>query len=1113
MNCPECQFENRDEAKFCKECGQKLELACSDCGSIYKIGSKFCDECGCSLVAESKTQAFESTSEGERKHVTVLFSDLTGYTALSERLDPEDVKEITGQIFEEVSKIITKYDGFIEKYAGDAVMVIFGVPKGHEDDPIRAIRSAVEIHEAVEIINYEIENKVGQPISMHSGINTGLVVTGEIDLERGTHGVAGDTINVAARLGQLAVAGEILVDADTFHQAEGHFNFQSLGPTKIKGKAGQVNPHKVLSSKENPITVRRLSGIRADLIGRRVEMAELAESVENLGAGKGRIFSICGEAGTGKSRLIEEFKNSLDLDQIQWIEGHAYAYSQNIPYSPLVDLLNRLLGIDERDPPTRVKERIDSGIASLVGNPTDLVPYVGGLYSLSNPLVENINPELWKSKLHSAVFAILSALAERKPTVFFLEDLHWSDPSFIELLHHAFLEIRQPAVVLCAFRPTFSLFTGHQLQGVDKFYHEIQLQDLSLSDSREMLESLLKTEHIPSDLKQLVQGKAEGNPFYLEELVNALIESETLIRENNEWILTRDFADSEIPASLHGLIAGRLDRLHEQTKLVLQEASVIGRDFLYDILKRITELDHAVDGELSRLERLNLIKTRSWQPDLEYMFKHALTQEITYGSLLKKQRRQIHEQIAKVMEIVFHDRLEEFYETLAFHYERGQSNDKAVEYLLKSGQKSLDRYSVSEAHRYFRQAFEILSQKEIKSEADKNILIDLLNSWGYSFYYLGEIKDFIDIFASHQKMVDSLKDGARAGMFYAWMGIAHYMAGKSKDSYAYLHKGLKLGRSADNQKVIGYASAWLPFACSEVGRFDEGLEHGDRALKIAGSFTSDPYLFFKPLAGNCLIYVYQGQAEKAFKGAERLLEYGEKHANSRSKVFGYFIKGICSWSVGDLSASQESQEKALEVALDPAYAQFPKAGLGLSYFLNGRLEDAENVLRSCIDFCEPRDLGLCSVMSQYTLAPVLIANGHMRQGAEMMDSAQQEMKTNDRKMLYGISENVLGHVYAHIASRPKTSLPVMVKNLPFLIKNAPSAYKNSIGHYNKAIEIFEGIGAHGFLGQSYLNLAQLHEAHKKIDKARHAIKKAIDIFEHRKADLWLEEAKSANNRL
>ena len=373
MKCPECQFENREGVKFCEECGSKFELNCPACKAQIPPGRKFCGECGYNLIPAEDISEKKSATEslpyhpsakkfssdvapikGERKHVTVIFSDLTGYTAMSEKLDPEEVKGITSRIFSEISKIVGKYDGFIEKYAGDAIMAIFGVPKAHEDDPIRAVKAAREIHELVDAMSPDVESNIGQPISMHKGINTGLVVTGEVDLERGTHGIAGDTINVASRLSHLAKPGEILIDTDTCLQAEGYFTCEFLEATTVKGKAEPIQVHKVLSQREKPITIRRLSGLRADLIGRKAELAQLQEAVERLKEGRRSIIAICGDAGTGKSRLVEEFKASLDLSKIRWREGHSYSYSQNIPYFPIIDLMNRAWKIKEDDSPKMV---------------------------------------------------------------------------------------------------------------------------------------------------------------------------------------------------------------------------------------------------------------------------------------------------------------------------------------------------------------------------------------------------------------------------------------------------------------------------------------------------------------------------------------------------------------------------------------------------------------------------------------------------------------------------------------------------------------------------------------------------------------------------------------
>ena len=902
---------------FCGRCGSSLELEviCPQCGSKPPKDFDFCNKCGHDLKESTKTlplSASEPTPpldekalstpsefEGERKHVTVLFSDMSGYTAMSERLDPEDVKEITSRIFGEISKVIGKYEGFVEKFVGDAVMALFGVPKAHEDDPVRAIRAAREIHDLVEALSPELEERVGRPLSMHTGINTGLVVTGEVDMEKGTHGVAGDSINLASRLSGLAKEGEILVATDTYRQAEGYFTFEALEPTTVKGKTEPVQLYKVISQKQIPVTTHRLSGVRADLVGRKVELTELREAVEDLGTGKGGIFSICGDAGTGKSRLVEEFKAHLDLEKIQWLEGHAYAYAQNIPYFPLIDLLNRVFHIQEGNSTEKVRQKVESGLEDLVEKKESIIPYIGSLYSLSYPEIEEVSPEFWKSRLRDAVQMILSSLARRAPTIYLLEDLHWADPSFVELLRHVLTEVQQPAIVLCVYRPVFNLFTTEQSRSMANVYHEIRLQDLSSSEAQGMLESLLNTDSIPSDLRRFVQDKAEGNPFYLEELVNSLIETETLIRDNGNWKVTRTITETDISSTINGVISSRLDRLDKETKRVLQEASVIGRAFFYEILKRITALKHDIDGFLRGLEQLDIIRTRSLQPDLEYMFKHNLTQEVVYNSLLKKERQSAHERIALVMEQLFQDRLSEFYETLAFHFKQGQSVSKAVNYLMGSGEKSLKRYAIEEAHQYYKEAFDILTDKPNKSKEEETLLIDLLVKWSYVYYYRGYFDELIDLLSEHKELAESQENKESLGMFYAWLGFAILLGFKVRDSHKYLCKALEIGEQIGNQKVIGYACAWLAWTGPALGLLEESIGFGERAHEISKAIESDHYLYFKSLGGVAFASYLKGEGKRPALIGRHLLDYGRKHSNIRSMVMGHFCLGFGHIATGD----------------------------------------------------------------------------------------------------------------------------------------------------------------------------------------------------------------------
>ena len=1110
MKCPNCSFDNREGAKFCLECGETLDVQCSICDKKLPPAAKFCDECGHRLHEVAKIEEIPPSTDSSRKHVTVLFSDLSGYTAMCERLDPEEVKEIMSRIFGEIAQVVTRYEGFIEKFIGDAVMALFGVPKAHEDDPVRAIRAASEIHDLVEAVSPQLEGKIGKPLSMHTGINTGLVVTGEVDLEEGTHGVAGDPINLAARLSSLAKAGEIVVGPDTYRRAEGHFTFAALKPTTVKGKAEPVQVYKVLSPKERPVTVRRLSGLRADLIGRKAEITQLTEALENLREGKGRIFSICGEAGTGKSRLIEEFKTSLDLEEIQWLEGHAYAYCQNIPYFPLIDLISRAFQIEEGDPPERVRAKVESGIEDLIGKEQDVVPYMGSLYELRYPEIEDVSPEFWKSKLQDAVMVVLSALARRALTIFFLEDLHWADPSSVNLLRNALSQVRQPAIVLCVYRPEFNLLTSHQLSSIVKTYQEIRLKDLSASEAQDMLESLLKIETIPADLRRFIQDRAEGNPFYLEELVNSLIESGTLLRSNGTWKVVRTISESDISSTIHGLIGSRLDRLENEAKRILQEASVIGRAFLYEIIKRVTGFKERIDERLRDLERLDLIRTRSLQPELEYVFKHALTQEIVYNGLLKKERKKIHERTGLVMEQLFQDRLPEFYETLAFHFKKSLSIDKAVTYLMKSGEKSLKRYAIEEAHQYYQEAFDILANKPDQSKQEKNLLIDLLIKWGFVFYYRGDFKGLNDLLMAHEDLARSLDDKAKLGMFYAWLGFSLCARAKLNDSYNYLGKALKIGEDMGNETVTGYACTWLTWTCSSLGLLDDAIAYGKRAQEISRLLEWDHYLHFNSLGGLAHAYCAKGDRKNAFEAGKALLEYGQRYSDNRSMFMGHVETGLSHYISGDLHSAIECAQRSITISVDPFYHIGGKLLLAMSYVLGDQLQEAEDAVHEVLNFSEEFGCEIWGTPARMTLGVIFIAKGHMSEGVKMLEDARESFRKAGNRGYLARSELILGKVFLQMVEGAQgTNLSTLAKNVGFLIKNVPFASKKAEDHFDKAIETANEIGANGTLGEAKLDLGLLHKAKGRTKKAKDCISESIKIFEQCEAHPYLKEAKEA----
>ena len=675
IQCLNCKSNNPDSAKFCKNCGRKIELICTECHRANSPGSRFCNECGISLaepVAECAPELLNpsdiegeedpfsltdgskySDQQGERKYATILFSDLSGYTAMSEKLDPEDVKEITGRIFGEVASVVAKYEGQIEKYIGDAVMAVFGVPVCHEDDAVRAILAAQEIHAIVDGVSPDIESKIGCPLRVHTGINTGLIVTGKMEIEKGVLGVVGDTVNVAARLEGLSGAGEIFVGRNTYNQARERFDFETQESAAVKGKSRPVLVYKVTGAKGVSKPNRRFQGMRTGLVGRKMEFSQLQDILSSLEKGTGAIVSVSGEAGTGKSRLVEELKLSIDYTRYQWLEGHAYSYSQNISYSPLIGLMNQVFTIREDDSSTEVKKKLHAGINAFFPGEDDLIPIIEVLYSVRDRDAEQINPQFWMLKLREIIQRLFKSISRKAFTIICLEDLHWADPSSMDLMRSILSEIRIPVVVLCIYRPTIHLFEENLKKRLPNKYCNIELKPLSPSESYEMVERLLKTDDIPVGLREFIQNKAEGNPFYLEEMVSSMIESGELIKENGQWHMRADHSGTQISSTIHGVISARIDRLCEDAKVVLQEAAVMGRSFYRQVLSSITQVGDGFNQSLETLQELDLIRQKDKEPYARYMFKHALAQDVVYNGLLKSERRLIHGRIGEGMERFF----------------------------------------------------------------------------------------------------------------------------------------------------------------------------------------------------------------------------------------------------------------------------------------------------------------------------------------------------------------------------------------------------------------------------------------------------------------------------
>lgn len=1044
-------------------------------------------------------------AEGERRQVTVAFSDLSGYTAMSEKLDPEEVKQITSRIFGLSAQVVAKYDGHVDKLIGDAIMSVFGMPQSHEDDPVRAIKATLEIHEIVRQVAPGLRDRTGTDLEMHSGINTGLVVTGEADSFGGTDKVIGDTVNVAARLADLASSGEIIIGDETFNQAERYFTFETQVQAAVKGKAEPLKAYRLLGARQTPALVHRISGLRSEFIGRRNELSRLLGAIESVQIGHRRVFAILGDAGTGKSRLIKEFRNRLDLEKIQWYEGRTFSYCKNIPYFPLIDLLSRAWMINEDDSPQEVRGKVESGLVELGMEKGNAIPVLGSLFGLSYPDLQDMDPEFWRSRLFGAVKWALEALSRRAPTVICLEDLHWADPSSIDLLRFVLADKVCSALFLCISRDPLDLFTGHPEDLPDEF-EELRLGNLSRPEALDMTKSLLRTSEVPSKLKHFVQEHAEGNPLYLEESVNSLIES-GLLKETTGWQLVRPINEVEVPPTVNGIISSRLDRLPEDAQRVIKGAAVIGRDSPYDILKKISDLPkEQFDECLKTLEQLDLI-TKSSDSYPEYSFKHALTHDVVYGTILKTERQALHERIARVLEQDSADRLPELYETLAMHFKHGQSTTKAADYLAKSGEKSLARYALEEAHGYFNDAYSLLLEKADRTSDEQALLIEVLNRWALVYEYKGDYKGLGELLGSNVDRAESLGDNTILGMFYAWTGLALWGREKFKESRDNLLLALRLGEEHDDKKLIGYACMWLIWTCIELGLIEQAIAFGHRAQEMCEFLPSDNYLFFYSLCGLVEAHWVIGQVKQNSELAATLFDYASKHSDIRASVAGYIGKGHSHSTAGDFPSAIECYKHAIEESADPSYRYWSTFHVGFSCLANEQMEEAGQAFRAVIEYSDRFGCEILGTPAKACLGLIMISQGHMSKGYKMMCMAQQSFINSGRKFSNAYIEYLFARLYSLIAqnSEPMDAATI-IKNLPFLIKHVPNAGRKAEAHFAEVLRIADEVGAFGIKGLASLDLGLLYKSRGQISKARECISKAANLFDEYGAERYLKQA-------
>jgi class 3 adenylate cyclase len=716
--CGSCGTENPDAARFCATCGSSLVAGCPVCGAEVPEGARFCPSCGSALA-----DAEAVPSGQERRLVTILFADVTGSTGLGEQLDPERLQEVMGTYFRAMREEIEAEGGTVEKFIGDAVMAAFGVPTAHEDDPRRALRAALRMRRRLADVNAELDGRFGVTLQIRTGVNTGEVLAATSP-RPGEPMVTGDTVNVAARLEQTAEPGQVVVAERTARAARG-FRFRELGERDLRGKTQPVPA--VLLEEEAPARAERgVPGLRAPMIGRENEL-EVLRSLYQRSAAEGRpnLVTIYGDPGVGKSRLTAEFLASSSATESPpvIVRGRCLPYGDGVTYWPLAEILKERAGVLDTDPPEVALERIRAMGRELLTedvapDPAKATAALAYTVGVDDPVVsfQSLEPREVRLKTHGAWRSFFSALANRSPVLAVIEDIHWADPALLDLLEELAERVQGPVVFVCTARPELTE-RRPGWGGGRRNFSSIALDPLTAQEANELVTLLLTIEELPVVVHRHILERAEGNPFFLEEIIRKLIDEGRIVRAGDRWRAAAGIDDVVVPDTVQAVLAARIDLLAPKEKRALQSAAVVGRIFWPGpVLLLLNGEGPELDDTLASLEDRDLVLSRLGSAvagQREFAFKHVLTRDVAYESLPRRDRARAHSAVAEWIESTAGQRRGEFAELLAYHYEeayrargddaRGDAasgqhlREKAFEALMKASEDARRRYAVAKA--------------------------------------------------------------------------------------------------------------------------------------------------------------------------------------------------------------------------------------------------------------------------------------------------------------------------------------------------------------------------------------------------------------------------------
>jgi class 3 adenylate cyclase/tetratricopeptide (TPR) repeat protein len=1119
MKCPKCRFENREGARFCKECGGKLELSCPTCGSAYTSGTKFCDQCGQSLSEPaspapkgisfdkklSKIQRYlpkgltekilsqRDKIEGERRQVTVMFCDLEGFTPLVERIGAEEAYGVMDQVYELLIHKVHDYEGTVNEMTGDGILALFGAPIALEDAPQRAIRSALAIHREMARFSDRLrqEREDIPPLKMRIGIHSGPVVVGTLGNNlRVEFKAVGDTVNLASRMEGLADPGTIYVTEDVFKLTEGLFRFEALGERVVKGKEAPLRVYQVIA----PTTRRTRFDVSAErgltpFVGRQRELELFLEGFHRAKEGRGQAFSIMAEAGVGKSRLLYEFRKAIANEDVTFLEGNCLSYARNATYGLVMDLVKSIFNVMDGEDSSITREKVGTGLKNLRIKDETIYSSIAELVSAPEEggVQTAMSPEGRKDRLIESMKRIMIQASERRPLVIAIEDLHWVDKSSEDCIRVLLDTIYGSKVFLIlTYRPEYV-----PLWPAKSYHSHVTLNRLSNRESLTVVFNLLETETVEKDLEELLLDKTEGVPFFIEEFIKSLKELKIIERTDGRYRLAKDIQALAIPSTIQAVILARVDALPETAKDVVQTGAAIEREFSYDLIKRIMKLpEKELISNLSVLKDSELLYERGVFPKSTYIFKHALTREVIYESVLKKKRILLHQEIAQAIEELYGDNIGEHYGLLAGHFIEAEDYEKGAKYSWLAAKKANNLSAWKEIFYHAQRRIQC-SEKLPPSDETSRKIIDArtsLSAFCVNYSHLAEAYELIKPIAD---LAEKMGYEKQLPMILLAKGqFACHFEEEASTGLEYLRKALELSLKTGNMIYHFHACWHMGVVLSRACQFAEGRRYFEKMLEISEAVNSLLGISSANRAISLWTYLEEGKIDLASQSSIKSLAAAEKSGDTYSRGLAYCAQGTVSYFRGIPHEAEQDILKGLKYLETTSQVTFIAEGLGCLgqiYLDRGDYEGAYD----------------CWEKAKFLL---------LEQGG-LSPSWINTLSANMAKAkLLSQGEAVnLGELFGYYSrNRLKTAEGQMARTIGEILYHLDGRHFSEAQEWiEKAIEADRRNGMMWHLARDYAVYAEFFMRRNDTTAAKETFGNAIDLFMNCGADGWVERYQKA----